>query len=49
MSATSIVVMTLILGFVWGGFLLIVATAVRAERAKQRPGGPSPERERGPS
>lgn len=35
MSATAIATMVLILGFVWGGFGLILATAVRKEREKQ--------------
>lgn len=36
MSAKAIVTMTLILAFVWGGFLFIVVQAVRAERQKKR-------------
>lgn len=34
MSATAIVAMLLILGFVWGGLGLILATAIMRERAK---------------
>lgn len=34
MSATTVVVMVLVLGFVWGGFALILALAVRKEREK---------------
>lgn len=40
MSATTIAVMVLILGFVWGGFALILATAVRREREKVAEGEP---------
>lgn len=36
MSTTAIVVMIVILGFVWGGFLVIVTRAARAERDKKR-------------
>lgn len=36
MSTTAIVTMIVILGFVWGGFLLIVSRAARAEREKKR-------------
>lgn len=36
MSATAIVTMVLILTFVWGGFLLILLTAIRKERGKGR-------------
>ncbi len=42
MSATTIAVMVLILGFVWGGFALILATAVRREREKTADGEPGP-------
>lgn len=34
MSATTVATMVLILGFVWGGFALILTTAVRKEREK---------------
>lgn len=34
MSATTVVVMVLVLGFVWGGFALILALAFRKEREK---------------
>lgn len=34
MSATAVAVMVLVLGFVWGGFALILALAIRKERAK---------------
>lgn len=34
MSATAVVVMVLVLGFVWGGFALILALAFRKEREK---------------
>lgn len=34
MSVTAVVTMILILAFVWGGFMLAVATAVRKERRK---------------
>lgn len=33
-STTTVATMILILGFVWGGFALILATAVRREREK---------------
>ena len=35
MTATAVVTMMLILGFVWGGLGLILVTAVRREREKQ--------------
>ncbi len=35
MTTQGIVTMTLILLFVWGGFALFVATAVRKEREKK--------------
>lgn len=41
MSATAIVTMVVILGFVWGGLALILTTAVRKEREKQREGRPA--------
>lgn len=34
MSATAVVTMILILGFVWGGLGIILLTAIRRERAK---------------
>jgi hypothetical protein len=34
MTATAVVMMILILGFVWGGLGVILGTAVRRERAK---------------
>ena len=34
MSATAVVTMILILGFVWGGLGIILFTAIRRERAK---------------
>lgn len=34
MSATAIAVMIVVLAFVWGGFALILTTAVRKEREK---------------
>lgn len=40
MSATAIVTMVVILGFVWGGLALILVTAIRKERQKQRDGRP---------
>jgi hypothetical protein len=36
MSSTGIITMIAILAFVWGGFALLVFTAVRKERAKTR-------------
>lgn len=38
MSLTALVTMVLILGFVWGGLAVILATAVRKEREKRREG-----------
>lgn len=38
MSTTTIATMVLILGFVWGGFVSILALAIRREREKA-PGG----------
>lgn len=40
MSLTAVVTMVLILSFVWGGLALILVTAVREERRKQRDGRP---------
>ena len=34
MSTTAVIVMIVILGFVWGGFALILTTAVRKEKEK---------------
>lgn len=34
MSTRAVVTMICILGFVWGGFLLILLTAIRKEREK---------------
>ena len=34
MSTTAVIVMVVILGFVWGGFALILTTAVRKEKEK---------------
>ncbi|MFV1987097.1 MAG: methionine/alanine import family NSS transporter small subunit [Gemmatimonadota bacterium] len=34
MTATTIIVMVLILGFVWGGLIVIMLTALRKEREK---------------
>ena len=42
MSATTIIVMILILGFVWGGLALIMLTAARKEREKGAAGGVDP-------
>jgi hypothetical protein len=39
MSGTTIVVMILILGFVWGGLAFIMITAARKERGKTPVGG----------
>lgn len=36
MTSTGIITMVAILAFVWGGFGLLVFTAVRKERAKGR-------------
>lgn len=36
MSTKAIVTMIAIVGFVWGGFTWILATAVRKERDKER-------------
>lgn len=38
LSPTAVVTMVAILGFVWGGLAVILATAVRKERKKQREG-----------
>lgn len=35
MSAKAIVTMAVITGFVWGGFVLILRTAIRKEGEKQ--------------
>ena len=34
MSTTAVIVMVVVLGFVWGGFALILTTAVRKEKEK---------------
>jgi len=36
MTSTGIITMIAVLAFVWGGFALLVATAVRKERRKTR-------------
>lgn len=43
MSATAVVTMIVILGFVWGGAVLLAVTAVRKERAKSAASGPDPD------
>lgn len=35
MTSTTIIVMASILGFVWGGLVLILVTAARRERRKK--------------
>jgi len=35
MTSTTIIVMVSILGFVWGGLVLILVTAAREERRKE--------------
>ena len=35
MSAASVVVMTVVIGIVWGGFLLCLVTALRKEKQKR--------------
>ncbi len=35
MTTTGIVTAVLVLAFIWGGFALFIATAVRKEREKQ--------------
>lgn len=39
MSTRAIVTMVVITGFVWGGFALILRTAIRKERQKQERAG----------
>ncbi len=39
MTSTGIITMIAVLAFVWGGFALLVVTAVRKERAKNVNGG----------
>ncbi len=34
MTETTIITMTLVLGFVWGGLIFLIATAVRKESSK---------------
>jgi len=36
MAPSAIVTFIVVAGIVWGGFLLIAATAIRKERIKQR-------------
>ena len=36
MTAATWITMILIMGFIWGGFLLILVTAVRKESGKAR-------------
>jgi hypothetical protein len=49
MNTSAIVTFAIIASFVWGGILLIVATALRREGAKQRRrGAASPASERTP-
>lgn len=43
MSGQAILVMTLICGFVWGGFGVLLTRAIRRESVKREHGkGPSP-------
>lgn len=39
MSAVAVASMVVICGLVWGGFAVLLTTAVRREGAKQREGG----------
>ena len=39
MTSTGIITMIAILAFVWGGFALLVVTAIRKEKAKSAEGG----------
>jgi len=39
MTSTGIITMITVLAFVWGGFALLVATAVRKERRKTHDAG----------
>jgi hypothetical protein len=41
MSGTAIVMMVLICGFVWGGFLTLMTRALRAEGSKSEVGDES--------
>jgi hypothetical protein len=41
MSATAVVFMVLVGGFVWGGFVTLVLKAVRSESSKTRARGPA--------
>lgn len=34
MSSTAIIMMVLICGFIWGGFLLLLLRALRSEKSK---------------
>ncbi|HIF38386.1 MAG TPA: MetS family NSS transporter small subunit [Gemmatimonadetes bacterium] len=36
MTASTVVTMVLVLGFVWGGFLFALVTAVRKESTKRK-------------
>lgn len=36
MTSTGIITMLAVLAFVWGGFALLVVTAIRKERGKTR-------------
>jgi len=40
MTTSTVVTMVLICGFVWGGFLLALSTAVRKESGKEIEGAP---------
>lgn len=40
MSPKAVATMVLVLGFVWGGFALILTTAIRKEREKAEGGPP---------
>lgn len=42
MTSTTVIVMILILGFVWGGLAAILWTAARAERRKRGTEAPLP-------
>jgi hypothetical protein len=36
MTAATWITMVVVMGFVWGGFLLVLATAIRKESGKAR-------------
>ncbi len=38
MSAAAVALMVLVAGFIWGGFVLLLARAVRCEANKSGPG-----------